>query len=284
MDKPWSPETAKPGQREKREHARDPAKPEREQRRPWSDRRQRADRRPRGDDDVQMLWGAHTVEAAVANPRRKLLRLVATENAFRKLEEAGLGGRITPEIMRPYDIDKLTGPDAVHQGLFLEARPLPVLDEDDVPTEGILVVLDQVTDPHNVGAVLRSAAAFGASGLVMTNRHSPSATGVLAKAASGALEYVPLVLVQNLSRALTRLKERGVHVVGLDSEAENSIEAIEMRRPMALVLGAEGKGLRQLTGETCSVLARFDLPGDIKSLNVSNAAVLALHVAARRTA
>jgi 23S rRNA (guanosine2251-2'-O)-methyltransferase len=146
----------------------------------------------------------------------------------------------------------------------------------------LFVVLDQITDPHNVGAILRSAAAFAVKAIVTTARHSPEATGVLAKAASGALELVPMVTVQNLARALTELNERGFMTVGLDSAGSENLSALELTAPLALVLGAEGKGLRQLTRETCSAVARLDMPGEIKSLNVSNAAVLALYIGATK--
>ena len=141
-----------------------------------------------------------------------------------------------------------------------------------------MLVLDQITDPHNVGAILRTAAGFAVSAVVTTARHSPEATGVLAKSASGALEYVPIVTVQNLARALEALKERGYLAIGLDSSGDSDLADVPLRAPLALVLGAEGKGLRQLTRTTCDAVARLDLPGRIKSLNVSNAAALALYV------
>jgi 23S rRNA (guanosine2251-2'-O)-methyltransferase len=170
----------------------------------------------------------------------------------------------------------------VHNGLLVEAEPLPALELEDLADEGIALVLDQITDPHNVGAILRSAAAFGVKAIVTTARQSPDATGVLAKSASGALDLVPTVTVQNLARALSALKERGWLTVGLDSEGGTDLAAAELREPLALVLGAEGRGLRQLTRETCDIRARLELPGVLKSLNVSNAAAVALYAAAQR--
>jgi 23S rRNA (guanosine2251-2'-O)-methyltransferase len=233
-------------------------------------------------DGPAILYGWHTVTMALQNPRRHFQKLLVTENAARRLAEDGIKTPIAPEIVRPGQIDAALGPDAVHQGLLAEADPLPSPDIATLPQDGMVLVLDQITDPHNVGAILRSAAAFAVKAIVTTARHSPEATGVLAKSASGALELVPLVTVQNLARALNELNDSGFMTVGLDSEGAENLAAIALRQPLALVLGAEGKGLRQLTRETCSVVARLDMPGGIKSLNVSNAAVLALYIGANK--
>lgn len=233
-------------------------------------------------DGPVILYGWHTVTMALQNPARRIRKLTLTENAAKRLADENIATRVTPEIVRPQEIDRLLSPDAVHQGLLAEADPLPSPDIETLKQEGIVLVLDQITDPHNVGAILRSAAAFAVKAIVTTARHSPEATGVLAKAASGALELVPMVTVQNLARALTALNERGFQTVGLDSEGSEDLSDVPLREPLALVLGAEGKGLRQLTRETCSVVTRLDMPGEIKSLNVSNAAVLSLYVGASR--
>jgi 23S rRNA (guanosine2251-2'-O)-methyltransferase len=233
--------------------------------------------RPAIPDGVAILYGWHTVAAALANPRRVIRKITATENAARRLADEGLTLPVAPEIVRPDAIDARLTPDAVHQGLLVEADPLPALAIEDVGPQGIVLVLDQLTDPHNVGAILRTAAAFAVGAVVTTARHSPEATGVLAKSASGALDLVPMVTVQNLARALANLKERSFLTVGLDSEGETDLAAAPLRAPLALVLGAEGRGLRQLTRETCEIRARLDLPGAIKSLNVSNAAAIALY-------
>ena len=233
-------------------------------------------------DGPVILYGWHTVAAALANPQRHIRKLMLSENAARRLAEENIALPLTPEIVRPALIDQRLGPDAVHQGLLAEADPLPSPDIDTLPQEGIVLVLDQITDPHNVGAILRSAAAFAVKAIVTTARHSPEATGVLAKSASGALELVPLVTVQNLARALTEMNDQGFLTVGLDSQGSENLGSVALRQPLALVLGAEGKGLRQLTRETCGVVARLDMPGEIKSLNVSNAAVLALYIGASR--
>ena len=233
-------------------------------------------------DGPVILYGWHTVAAALANPQRHIRKLLLTENAARRLTGENIALPLTPEIVRPALIDQRLGPDAVHQGLLAEADPLPSPDIDSLTRDGIVLVLDQITDPHNVGAILRSAAAFAVKAIVTTARHSPEATGVLAKSASGALELVPLVTVQNLARALTEMNDQGFLTVGLDSQGSENLGSVALRQPLALVLGAEGKGLRQLTRETCGVVARLDMPGEIKSLNVSNAAVLALYIGATR--
>ena len=232
-------------------------------------------------DTTAILYGWHTVTAALANPARKFRKLLLTENTLRRLEQEGVALPIEPELVRPDAIASRLGPDAVHQGLLAETEPLDGPELEDLPAEGIVLVLDQVTDPHNVGAILRSAAAFGVAALVLPARYSPEATGVLAKAASGALDVVPIVTVGNLVRAMTILKERGFWTVGLDGDAAEDLAGIAVPFPLALVLGAEGKGLRQSTRAACDRLARLDMPGKIKTLNVSNAAALALYIVTR---
>lgn len=230
-----------------------------------------------------ILYGWHPVSEALRNRKRRFRRLLATENAYNKLVEEGLAERAKAEIVRPDEIDRRLSADAVHQGLYAECDALPGPRMESLAPEGVVLVLDQVTDPHNVGAILRTAAAFDVKAVITTARHSPEATGVLAKSASGGLEHVPFVLVRNLAVALNTLKERGFQTVGLDSDAPADLAETPLQAPVALVLGAEGKGLRQLTRTTCDVLARLDMPGAIRSLNVSNAAALALFVATRRT-
>lgn len=232
------------------------------------------------------LFGLHAAEAALRNPRRSIRNAFLTENAARRLQPALAARDVRAQIVRPRELDKRLGPDTVHQGALLEVEPLPNVDLAaviaDPETGGPIVVLDQVTDPHNVGAVLRSAAVFGACALVLTHRHSPPLGGALAKAASGALDLVPIALVQNLSRTLIDLKERRVSCVGLDGAAAMLIEDAPLGGRIALVLGAEGRGLRERTRLTCDQLCRIGTPGLISSLNVSNAAAVALHVASMR--
>lgn len=231
-------------------------------------------------EDRVVLYGWHPVVEALRNPARVPRRLLATENALRRLAEAGVAERLVAESVRPPELDRLLGADAVHQGLYLEAEPLAAPPLDALPPDAVILVLDQVTDPHNVGAIVRTAAAFGVTALLTTARHSPAATGVLAKSASGGLEHVPIVVVRNLAEALIEMGEAGVTRIGLDSEAATPLAAATPTRPFALVLGAEGRGLRARTRECCDVLARVELTGAITSLNVSNAAAVALYALA----
>ncbi len=234
-----------------------------------------------GRPDRLWIYGVHAVAAALGNPRRRVLRLVATRNALARLAEQGAPVPGAVEDAEPRELDRLVGADAVHQGVAAEVEPLPPLDLADLGDARLLVVLDQVTDPHNVGAILRSAAAIGADAVVTTGRHAPHEGGVLAKAASGALDLVPLVEVANLARALGQLGTLGFTRVGLDSDGTLPIEEALASDRIALVLGAEGKGLRRLTRDTCDVVARLVMGGPLRSLNVSNAAVLALYLARR---
>jgi 23S rRNA (guanosine2251-2'-O)-methyltransferase len=226
------------------------------------------------------LYGTHAVLAALANPRRRLHRLLATSNGAEHLPP---NLKVNPQLVTARELEGHLPREAVHQGLALLAEPLPdrMLDEVCAPDGPALVIaLDQVTDPHNVGAILRSAAAFGARALVLTERHSPAATGTLAKAASGGLEHVPLLRIVNLARGLDELKERGYWVVGLDEEAPYGLDELAPAERTVIVLGAEGTGLRRLTRERCDRLVRLPTKGPIGSLNVSNAAAVALYALA----
>ncbi len=227
----------------------------------------------------QLVYGWHSALAALQNPRRRVQRILASASALERL--AVLGISPLPEAVEGREIDRLAGPGAVHQGIALLCDPLPELDVSDLAEANQIMVLDQVTDPHNVGAILRSAAAFGCEALVLTERHGPAESGVLAKAASGGLEHVAIVRVKNLARSLDQLGALGFTRLGLDSDHAEPLESERAHGPVALVLGAEGKGLRRLTREHCDRLVRLDVPGPIKSLNVSNAAALALYALAR---
>ena len=250
---------------------------------PGKDRGQRFGPRSPEERRPDQLWifGIHPVAAALRNPRRSVLRLVATKNALARLVEEGAAPPAATEEATPRDIDRLVGADAVHQGAALQVEPLESVTLAELGDARLVVVLDQVTDPHNVGAILRSAVAFGADALITTGRHAPAETGILAKSASGALEEIPLVEVQNLARALAELGDLGFTRIGLDSDGDSVLEAAIGGEKIALVLGAEGKGLRRLTRDTCDVVARLEMPGAIRSLNVSNAAVLSLYLARR---
>ncbi len=236
----------------------------------------------RADDGIIRIYGLHASEAALANPRRTVRRIYATPNAAQRIGSPGRAG--LPEItaVAPKDLDRMLGEDAVHQGILIEAEPLAELSLAALPKARLIVFLDQVTDPHNVGAILRSAAAFGADALVMTARHSPPLEGTLAKAASGGLEHVPILLVPNLARALAEAGEIGFLRLGLDSEGDTSLGETASADRIALVLGAEDRGLRRLTREHCDAVCALTTFGPIASLNVSNAASIALYVMAQK--
>ncbi|RWM15381.1 MAG: RNA methyltransferase [Mesorhizobium sp.] len=231
-------------------------------------------------DGLVRLYGLHTVRAALDNPRRRIKKMLVTRNAAERLAIADLAALpFKAELVEPKDIDKITGSDAVHQGVLIEAEPLKPKRLDALGDTTLVLVLDQITDPHNVGAILRSAVAFGAGALITTARHSPHESGVLAKSASGALEHIDQIEVKNLADALGQLHEAGFQTVGLDSDGPAELETSFAGEKIALVLGAEGKGLRQKTRETVTTLARLDMPGAIRSLNVSNAAAVSLYAA-----
>ena len=226
------------------------------------------------------LWGKHAVAAALDNPRRKVVRAWATRDAaaFMKFPEG-----VPVTFAEAPDLGRLVPSDAPHQGVVIEVEPLDEAWLDDVltdaPEKAVLLVLDQVTDPHNVGAILRSAAAFGAIGIVTQDRHSPPESGALAKAASGALERMPWVRVVNLARALEEIGEAGFWRIGLAGDATVELRDALGPARVALVLGAEGAGLRPNTREHCDSLARLPIGDVVESLNVSNAAAVALYAA-----
>ncbi|MDB5380333.1 MAG: methyltransferase [Rubritepida sp.] len=231
------------------------------------------------------LYGLHAVSAALANPERRLRRLLVTRTAEQELAERfSPPWRVVPELVERPRLDTLLPPDAIHQGaaLLAEALDPPPLDKLLEQTTGPVLVLDQVTDPRNVGAILRSAAAFGAAAIVVQDRHAPQETGLLARAASGALEVVPILREVNLARALEALKKAGLWVVGLEAAGPVTLAQSGLTgRRVALVLGAEGEGMRRLTRESCDELVRLPIKAAMESLNVSAAAAVALYELAR---
>ncbi|MBO9424984.1 RNA methyltransferase [Labrenzia sp. R4_1] len=229
-----------------------------------------------------LLYGLHTVEAAFANKDRKRLKLYATENAKNRLQERGIVIDVPVEEKRPKELDRMVTKDAVHQGMILEADPLPAYGAEHLKGARLILALDQVTDPHNVGAILRSAVALNADAVVTTERHAPEEGPVLAKSASGALDMIKHVRVKNMARFITEMKEQGFGCIALDSDGPASLEDTDFTEKTVLVLGSEGKGVRQGVREACGLLARLDMPGEIRSLNVSNAAVLSLYVARQK--
>ncbi|RJF88416.1 23S rRNA (guanosine(2251)-2'-O)-methyltransferase RlmB [Oleomonas cavernae] len=242
--------------------------------------------RPAPRESGLWLYGHHPVLAALENPDRRCLRLMITAQ-----DADALGPRLTRALAArglEYEsvsremIERVLPPASVHQGVALKIEPLEELALDeacarDIDERAIVVVLDQVTDPHNVGAIMRSAAAFGAKAVVVTDRHAPGATAVMAKAASGALDVIPLVRVVNLARALDELGELGYWRVALDADTAQTLADTDTTGSVALVLGAEGVGLRRLTKERCDAIAKLPIGGGIESLNVSNAAAVALY-------
>jgi 23S rRNA (guanosine2251-2'-O)-methyltransferase len=227
------------------------------------------------------LYGRHAVEAALANPRRSCHRLLATDEAHARLNAGAKRPGLEIRIVERAEIDRQLGPDAVHQGLALSVAPLPGLDLEDAcarePGRNWVLMLDQITDPHNLGAILRSAAAFGVRAVIITERRAAPLGGTVAKAASGALDLVPVVEVVNLARALDQLAEIGYWRIALDSHAERSIAAAPEVEDLVLVLGAEGEGVRRLVREHCDLVARLPISQAIESLNVSVACGIALY-------
>ncbi len=243
----------------------------------------RPHRPARGGHQSVWLYGRHPVLAALANPERRIERLLMT----REVAERHAGAfAAKAEILSREELAQRLPSGAVHQGIAALAAPLEEPQLEDLlarcSEDALVLALDQVTDPHNVGAILRSAAAFGVAGLIVTERHAPADTGVLAKAASGALEIVPLVRAVNLARALDQLKESEFWLYGLDERGDVAIGDLDLRGRACIVLGAEGEGLRRLTGEKCDRLVTIPTQAQLAALNVSNAAAVAAYEWARR--
>jgi len=248
---------------------------------------QRAPRPQRaGADADNFVWGRHPVLAALSNPTRKGMgRLLATADRAAEIQRDGLAPHgHTVEVTDPQLLDRMLPVGAVHQGMVFKVAALQGVALDDIaePADGIIVMLDQLTDPQNVGAIFRSALAFGARGIIVQDRHSPALAGALAKASAGATERLPCARVTNLSRALERLADLGWRAVGLDGSSEETLEDALDGRPTVLVMGSEGDGIRRLVAEHCDVLAKIPMPGGFESLNVSNAAAVALYEATRK--
>jgi 23S rRNA (guanosine2251-2'-O)-methyltransferase len=243
----------------------------------------RSGQNPRQNEDSLWIWGTHAVLAALANPKRRCRKLMAVsaDPGIRALASAA---KAQIESVDAHTLSRALPRDAIHQGLALLADPLEELDVHDViegaPAPRRLVLLDQVTDPHNLGAIMRSAAAFGVRGVIVQDRNSPPITGVLAKAASGAVEMVPLIRVVNIARTLEELGELGFLRLAFDDEAAEPLDRISLKRDVVVVLGAEGEGLRRLTRENCDVAVRLPTQPKMPSLNVSNAAAVALYACA----
>lgn len=227
--------------------------------------------------DLVIIFGFHAVLTALTANKRRILDLYVTQNSLPRVIDIVKVRGIEPKIVEAKHLSAHLGKEVVHQGFLIEAGPLPDADIADIQNmTGVILVLDQITDPHNVGAIVRTACAFGVDALIVTQRHSPNFSGVLAKIASGGLEHLLIVDATNLARALEDLHARGYMIVGLDSLGSESISEITLSTPLALVFGSEDRGLRRLTRENCDAIARLDLPGPIQSLNVSNACAAVL--------
>ncbi|GGA09562.1 23S rRNA (guanosine(2251)-2'-O)-methyltransferase RlmB [Neptunicoccus cionae] len=247
------------------------------------------EREKRGETPATVwLFGLHAVRDALMNPARVKHKLILTPNALAKLEDAVAAGNIEPDVQDPRKFSAPLDAQSVHQGAALEVDPLiwGSLSERCAPRgeNPVVLLLDRVSDPHNIGAILRSAEVFGARAVIAPHRHSAPETGALAKTASGALERQPYLRVQNLATSMKALKEMGYFIIGLDGLgdadlAEELTKSAQM--PVALALGAEGPGLRQLTRESCDIIAKIRFAGGFGSLNVSNAAAVGLYEAAR---
>lgn len=231
--------------------------------------------------DRLYVYGLHTVEAALANRARRKHRLYATRNAMARLEERSIAVEVPVDIVEPRWIDARVGEDAVHQGVLLEVSALEPVSFQKLKKARLVLALDQITDPHNAGAILRSAVALGADAVLTTTRNAARESAVLAKAASGALDMIDYAEVTNLAKALEELGDLGFTRIALDSAGAAPIEAVSFGERAVLVLGSEGKGVRPGVRAACDTVARLDMPGRIASLNVSNACVLALYIARR---
>ncbi len=224
------------------------------------------------------IYGKHAVIAALQNQQREISKIMVTRNTYEILSDAQKNKyKSVTTIVSPEDINKILPINSVHQGIACNVAPLPPKDISDLFSAKILIMLDQVNDPQNVGSILRSAAAFGAGGVIMTKDNSVSETGALAKSSSGGLEKVPLVKVTNLVQAIKTLKEQGFWCLGMEGESKTTLDKVPHYEKTILILGSEGKGLRQLTRSNCDILASLPISDAVESLNVANAASIALY-------
>jgi len=222
-----------------------------------------------------IIFGKHACESALANPKRKIKRIYVTDRTKNDIRLAH--NHPTPKIINIREFDKLVPHDSVHQGIAIEAEPLTDHGLKSIYNENLLVILDQVTDPHNVGAIMRSCAAFGAGAIIVPKDNAPTESGTMAKAASGAMEIIPICKVTNLARAMEELKKEGFWIAGLDGRAKGDLKSANLKGKTAIVLGAEGRGLRPLTQKNCDILVKLPISEKMESLNVSNAAAICLY-------